>query len=76
MFGKIKKVFFTSVFGLLYLSFVAQLVYILGWVPGAGNKLLYLGFLSLEWFILIAARYLSKRSSNNAQYSNYNARRR
>lgn len=76
MFGKIKKVFFTSVFGLLYLSFIAQLVYILGWVPGTGNKLLYLGFLSLEWLILIAARYLSKRSSNNAQYSNYSARRR
>lgn len=76
MFGKIKKVFFTGVFGLLYLSFVAQIVYILGWVPGVENKLLYLGMLSTEWLVLIAARYLSKRSSNNAQYSNYSARRR
>lgn len=76
MFGKIKKVFFTGIFGLLYLSFVAQIVYILGWVPGIENKLLYLGMMSTEWLVLIAARYLSKRSSNNAQYNNYNARRR
>lgn len=76
MFGKIKKVFFTGIFGLLYLSFVAQLVYILGWVMGVENKLLYLAMLSIEWFVLIAARYLSKRSSNNAQYSGFNGRRR
>ncbi len=76
MFGKIKKVFFTGIFGLLYLSFVAQLVYILGWVMGIENKLLYLAMLSIEWFVLIAARYLSKRSSNNAQYNGFNGRRR
>lgn len=76
MFGKIKKVFFTGIFGLLYLSFVAQLVYILGWVMGIENKLLYLAMLSIEWLVLIAARYLSKRSSNNAQYNGFNGRRR
>ena len=76
MFGKIKKVFFTGIFGLLYLSFVAQLVYILGWVMGIENKLFYLAILSIEWFVLIAARYLSKRSSNNAQYNSFNGRRR
>lgn len=76
MFGKIKKVFFTGIFGLLYLSFVAQLVYILGWVMGIENKLLYLAMLSFEWLVLIAARYLSKRSSNNAQYNGFNGRRR
>ena len=75
MFGKIKKIFFTGVFGALYISFLAQLVYILGWVSGVENKLIGLGLLSLEWLILIAARYLSKRSSNNAQYNGYNRRR-
>lgn len=39
MFGKVKKVFFTGVFGILYVSFIAQLVYILGWVPGIESKL-------------------------------------
>ncbi len=75
MFGKVKKVFFTGVFGILYVSFIAQLVYILGWVSGAENKLLYLGILSIEWLVLIAARYLSKRSSNTAQYNGFNRRR-
>ncbi len=75
MFGKIKKIFFTGVFGALYISFLAQLVYILGWVSGIENKLIGLGLLSLEWLVLIAARYLSKRSSSNAQYNGYNRRR-
>ena len=69
MFGKVKKVFFTGVFGALYLAFIAQLVYAVIWVVGLENKLITLGFLSLEWFILIAARYLSKRSSNSAQHN-------
>lgn len=75
MFGKIKKVFFTGVFGILYISFIAQLVYVLGWVAGIENKMTALGALTLEWLILIAARYLSKRSSNSAQHGN-NFRRR
>ena len=74
MFGKVKKVFFTSVFGVLYLSFVAQLVYVLGWVSGAENKLVALAVLSLEWLVLIAARYLSKRSSNSAQHNGFRRR--
>ena len=64
MFGKIKKVFFTGIFGVLYISFVAQLVYVLGWMNGIENTLMGLAALSLEWLVLIAARYLSKRSSN------------
>ncbi len=76
MFGKVKKVFFTGMFGFLYLSFVAQIVYVLGWVPGWDVKLGWLGVLSLEWLVLVAARYLSKRSSNSAQYNGYNGRRR
>lgn len=76
MFGKIKKVFFTGMFGILYISFVAQIVYTLGWVPGWDNKLVCMGLLAFEWLVLIAARYLSKRSSNNAQYNGFNGRRR
>ena len=74
MFGKIKKVFFTGVFGVLYISFIAQLVYVLGWVVGIENKLAGLGLLTLEWLVLIAARYLSKRSSNSAQHNGFRRR--
>ncbi len=77
MFGKIKKVFFTGMFGVLYVSFVAQLIYVLGWVNGLETKFFALGLIALEWLVLIAARYLSKKSSNNAQYNGgYNNRRR
>lgn len=74
MFGKIKKVFFTGVFGVLYLTFIAQLVYVLGWVNGAESKLIAMGALTLEWLVLIAARYLSKRSSNSAQHNGFRRR--
>ncbi len=76
MFGKVKKVFFTGVFGILYVSFIAQLVYVLGWVNVIDSKFFALGMLAVEWLVLIAARYLSKRSSNTAQYNGYNGRRR
>ena len=76
MFGKVKKVFFNGVFGLMYVSFVAQLIYILGFVGGFDNKMLFLALLSVEWLVLIAARYLSKRSSNGAQHGGFHGRRR
>ena len=63
-------------FGILYVSFMAQIVYVLGWVNGIDNKLSYMGMLAVEWLVLIAARYLSKRSSNTAQYNGFNGRRR
>lgn len=72
MFGKVKKVFFTGVFGILYVGFIAQLVYVLGMLDGWDRKLLGMATLSLEWLILIAARYLSKRSSGAAQHSGNN----
>ena len=74
MFGKIKKIFFTGMFGILYISFVAQLVYVLWLVDGIQNKLLALAVLSIEWLVLIAARYLSKRSSSNAQQGAFRRR--
>ena len=67
MFGKIKKVFFTGVFGVLYISFIAQFVYVLAYLEGCQNQMIALALLSVEWLVLIGARYLSKRSSNNAQ---------
>ena len=76
MFGKVKKVFFTGVFGILYLSFITQLVYILGWVSDFEAKLMYMALLAFEWLVLISARYLSKRSSGAAQHNGYNNRRR
>lgn len=76
MFGKVKKVFFTGVFGILYISFVAQLVYVLGWSNDVSTLLAGMAALSLEWLVLIAARYLSKRSSNSAQHNSFNGRRR
>ncbi|MBE6457432.1 MAG: hypothetical protein E7011_01305 [Alphaproteobacteria bacterium] len=73
MFGKVKKVFFTGVFGTLYISFLAQLIWVIACMGNFGaeldSKLLGLAGLSLEWLVLIAARYLSKRSSNSAQHS-------
>lgn len=70
MFGKIKKVFFTGVFGVLYVSFLAQLAYVLFAMETVAQTLMGLAVLSLEWLVLISARYLSKRSSNSAQHNN------
>ena len=75
MLGKIKKVFFGGMFGVLYISFVAQLVYVLGWITVPQGKFAFLGLLALEWLIIIAARYLSKRSGASAQHG-FNGRRR
>jgi hypothetical protein len=76
MLGKVKKIFFGGMFGVLYISFVAQLVYILGWISVADGKFGFLASLALEWFLLIAARYLSRRSSANTQHGNFGGRRR
>jgi hypothetical protein len=76
MFGKIKKLFFTGVFGVLYVSYVAQFVYVLAYLENFQNKIIALALLSVEWLVLIAARYLSKRSSNNGQGHNGGFRRR
>ena len=76
MFGKIKKVFFTGVFGVLYISYIAQFVYVLTQLHNTDYMVYGLALLSVEWLVLIAARYLSKRSSNNAQSHNNGFRRR
>lgn len=77
MFGKIKKVFFTGMFGILYISFIAQIVYVLGFMADCEAKMAAMAALSLEWLVLIAARYLSKRSaSSNSSFSGNGYRRR
>ena len=76
MFGKIKKVFFTGVFGVLYVSYIAQFVYVLAYLDGYQEQVIGLALLAVEWLVLIAARYLSKKSSNNAQAHNNGFRRR
>ena len=67
MFGKIKKIFFTGIFGILYISYIAQFVYVLAYLENCQEKVIGLALLSVEWLFLIGARYLSKKSSNNAQ---------
>ena len=67
MLGKIKKVFFSGIFGVLYISYIAQFVYVLGFVDALDEKMGLLALLAVEWLVLIAARYLSKRSSSASQ---------
>ncbi len=76
MLGKMKKVFFGGIFCALYISFIAQFVYVLGWISMNDGKLAFLAALSLEWLILIAARYLSRRSGVAQQKPGFNGGRR
>ena len=76
MVGKIKKIFFTGVFGVLYVSYIAQFVYVLAYLDGYQEQVIGLALLAVEWLVLIAARYLSKKSNNNAQAQNNGFRRR
>lgn len=66
MFGKIKRVFFTGMFGILYIAFVAQVLYALFGLNDCEETLVAMAALSVEWLVLIAARYLSKRSASNS----------
>ena len=76
MFGKIKRVFFTGVFGVLYISYIAQFVYVLTQLQSTEYKIYGLALLAVEGLVLIAARYLSKKSSSSAQqYGNGFGRR-
>ncbi len=76
MLGKLKKVFFGGIFCALYVSFLAQFVYVLGWISMDEGKLAFLAVLSLEWLVLIAARYLSRRSGVAQQKPGFGGGRR
>jgi hypothetical protein len=75
MFGKIKKVFFTGIFGIMYIGFVAQLIYVLTLLKTDLYQTMFgLGLLSVEWLVIIGARYLSKKSAggNYREHNGYN----
>lgn len=76
MLSKVKKIFFTGAFGVLYLSFLAQLVYVTTLLFVELDKAMFLlGCLAVEWLVLITARYLSKKSAGgNRDYHNNNRR--
>jgi len=69
MLNKIKKVFFPGVFFLLYVSFIAQFVYAITiFVDGnLDTGFIVLGLLSVQWLVLIAARYISKKSATGGR---------
>ena len=66
MLSKIKKYFFGGVFGALYISFIMQFIYVIvkAFRSDFEGTVFALGLLSLEWLILIAARYLSRKSGS------------
>lgn len=72
MLGKMKKIFFGGIFCALYISFIAQFVYVLGWISMDEGKFMFLAALSLEWLFLIGARYLSRRSGVAQQKPGFN----
>ena len=67
MMNRIKKIFFIGVFLLLNLSFLAQFVYgiIMLFTGSLDTGMIVMGLLSVEWLVLIAARYLSKKSAGS-----------
>ncbi|MCL2758560.1 MAG: hypothetical protein FWE64_04590 [Alphaproteobacteria bacterium] len=70
MMSKIKKYFFTGMFGALYVSFAAQFVYALFVLVGdLAHGFTILGLLSVQWLVLISARYISKRSATPKENS-------
>lgn len=71
MLNKIKKIFFNGVFGILYISFIAQLIYVVGFSDDLGQICFGLGLLSVEWLALITARYLSKKSAGGNRDGGY-----
>ena len=72
MLGKLKKVFFGGIFCALYISFLAQFIYVLWYISMDDGKLMFLAALALEWLVLIAARYLSRRSGVAQQKPGFN----
>jgi len=68
MMSKIKKYFFTGMFGALYVSFVAQFAYALYTLASdVAHGFTILALLSVQWLALIAARYLSKKSASGRE---------
>ena len=59
------------------MSYIVQFAYVLAMLSECQEKVIGLALLSVEWLVLIAARYLSKRASNSTQnFNNGGFRRR
>lgn len=72
MLSKFRKIFFNSMFVILYASFLCQLVYILVSKQTLDTRIFSFGLLSFEWLLLILARYFYRKSnSNNNSYNKY-----
>ena len=78
MFNKVKKIFFTGIFGIIYISFIAQIIYVLAMLKSDINMaMIGLSLLSVQWLVIISARYLSKKSAGAGRdYSGRNSYRR
>ena len=76
--GKLRKIFFNSIFVLLYLSFLAQFIYILIRVgrTDLSEKIGFLGLISIEWLILMTARFMYRKVGSNNSYSGGNSHNR
>ncbi|MDR1071868.1 MAG: hypothetical protein LBL21_04470 [Rickettsiales bacterium] len=82
MLSKIKRVFFPTVFGVLYILFSAQLVFsiinIAARFDSASASFLPFDasvMLALEWLALIAARYMYKKPSTSQNNGHHGHRR-
>ena len=80
MLSKIKKYYFTGIFGLFYILFTAQMLGMLFFtfttsLPERGEIMNgEIAMLAAQWLALMAARYLSKKSSNSSNGYNNNGR--
>ena len=72
--GKLRKIFFNSVFVLLYLSFLTQFIYILVKVGNNdfSQKIGFLGLITIEWLILMTSRFMYRKLGSNNSYSGGN----
>ncbi len=69
MLSKVKKIFFNATFAALYISFVGQLIYVLTQMP-MDKAVYFLAGLSVEWLVLMSARYVMKKSGGQ-KFNNF-----
>jgi len=77
--NKVKAIFFPAIFGIMYLAFVAALVYVIYHIFAVDvlEGFIFLSALSVQWMVLIAARFMAKRAATNSRpaHTHYNNRR-
>jgi len=77
--NKVKSIFFPAIFGIMYLAFVAALVYAIYMIFAVDvfQGFVFLSFLSIQWMVLIAARFMAKRAAtgnHRPSHTHYNRR--